>query len=71
MRVAIPPHMPAEEISTKCTWPRQELLKSGDQAASTSAAHVDSAKEPKRPAPKPAMPPTLTPTLSLQQAGLR
>jgi len=51
--------------------PHQELLKSGDQAASTSAVQVDSAKEPKRPASKPAMPPTLTPTLSLQQAGLR
>ena len=38
---------------------------------STSAAQVDSAKDPNRSAPIPAMSPTLSPTLSAITAGLR
>ena len=44
---------------------------SEDTEATTSAAQVASAKDPKRSAPMPAMSPTLSPTLSAIVAGLR
>lgn len=42
------------------------LAPSSETPATTRAAQVDSAKEPKRSAPMPAMSPTLSPTLSAQ-----
>jgi len=39
-------------------------------AETTSAAHVDSAKDPNKSAPMPAMSPTLSPTLSAIVPGL-
>eukprot|EP00443_Scrippsiella_acuminata_P075218 CAMPEP_0115480420 /NCGR_PEP_ID=MMETSP0271-20121206/57261_1 /TAXON_ID=71861 /ORGANISM="Scrippsiella trochoidea, Strain CCMP3099" /LENGTH=58 /DNA_ID=CAMNT_0002908099 /DNA_START=64 /DNA_END=237 /DNA_ORIENTATION=+ len=56
--------MPTEEMSMGYICPHHELFKSGEEAASTNAAQVDSAKEPNKSAPMPAMSPTLSPTLS-------
>ena len=47
----------------------QFVRRSGEEAASTNAAQVDSAKGAKRSAPIPAMSPTLSPTLSAMHAG--
>merc|ERR1719183_1001261 len=46
------------------------LTSSGEVDDTTRAAHVDSAREPKRSAPIPAISPTLSPTLSAIVPGL-
>jgi hypothetical protein len=64
--------MPKAETATgKSIAPQPAAIISGDEAATTSAAQVDSAYEPKRSEPMPATSPTLSPTLSAIVAGLR
>merc|ERR1719199_1565338 len=71
MSVRIPTTMPIDEIKTGYINEHQLAERADEEEANTSAAHVDSAKEPKRSAPIPAMSPTLSPTLSAMQAGFR
>merc|ERR1740116_415093 len=52
-RVSNPTTTPTEEMSTGYICEHHEWRKSREEAASTNAAHVASAKEPKRSAPKP------------------
>merc|ERR1719502_1749200 len=72
MRVRMPITMPTEEMSIGYIMELQPCaLRSGEEAARTIAAHVDSAKDPNKSAPIPAISPTLSPTLSAMQAGFR
>ena len=45
------------------------LIKSGEVAPTTRAAHVDSARDPNKSDPIPAISPTLSPTLSAMTPG--
>merc|ERR1719506_571981 len=70
--VMIPAKMPTDEMSIGYIMEHHpSFFRSAEDAASTSAAHVASAKEPKRSAPMPAMSPTLSPALSAMHPGLR
>merc|ERR1719323_775324 len=51
--VTMPATIPVEEMSTGYIWAAQSGRKSGEEAARTRAAQVDSAKDPKRSAPMP------------------
>mmetsp|Transcript_36511 Transcript_36511/g.90093 ORF Transcript_36511/g.90093 Transcript_36511/m.90093 type:complete len:205 (-) Transcript_36511:827-1441(-) len=65
--------MPAAEMVTGNISPAHPPAESSDSEldATTRAAHVASAKDPKRSEPMPATSPTLSPTLSAMVAGLR
>ena len=63
--------MPPADTSSGNIMKPQFLFSSSEVDATTSAAHVDSAKDPNRSAPIPATSPTLSPTLSAITAGLR
>merc|ERR1740139_1868725 len=71
IKVIKPTRIPAVEIRTGYIMDANEPLKAGEAEARTRAAHVDSAKDPKRSAPMPAMSPTLSPTLSAMVPGFR
>ena len=63
--------MPAPEmVSGNMSAPQPAATIAGDEAPTTSAAHVASPKEPKRSEPMPATSPTLSPTLSAMVPGL-
>mmetsp|Transcript_15356 Transcript_15356/g.53346 ORF Transcript_15356/g.53346 Transcript_15356/m.53346 type:complete len:203 (-) Transcript_15356:518-1126(-) len=63
--------MPADETRSGNRSAPHSALRCGEVAATTSAAHDASAKEPNRSLPMPAMSPTLSPTLSAITPGLR